>query len=162
MIKQKVTGFRHTVFPVLAEAFLFLLMLSILEAVYQTPYSTVSVWVGAILLFTVITAVIVHNLVCSYEYRLLQDTLVLCRFVRGREVRRHAVPLRDPGVAVYRGVQRLHSLRVRCRVHRYYLPFFGGVRRTTVLCPGRIGTAPIKLVFKPSDELFDAVMAVLQ
>ena len=156
MVRQNVVGFRRALFPAMAVVFLFLLALSVGEAVYQTPQGTLWLYIALGAGFSVVSMMILFCTLYSCEYYMMQDVLVIRLSLCGRERRRHAVRLRTGGVMFYKGFRRVLGLRWGHKTRFCYIPFFGGFRKASILFTDASGKR-CKIVFKPSAELATAI-----
>lgn len=160
MIRQSIAGFRRALFPGLTVVFLFLLSLSIGEALYQTKWGTLWVYCLLAAAFFVISCSILFCVAYSCDYCLVQDVLIVRQYLYGREKQHHVIRLRAGGVRCYRGLRRIFGMRPGRRVYRCYIPFFGGARKASILFTDDNGK-DCKIVFKPSADLLSAVERIL-
>lgn len=160
MIRQNIVGFRRAVIPGMVIVFCFLLVLSVCEAIYRTPYGTALVYLAVCLAFVAVAGLIVLGIVGSCEYILTQDVLVVIQQVSGNERQRHVIRLGNADVQLYKGIRRLLGLGAGGKLHLCYIPFFGGVRRVSIVYQDGQGRRH-KVVIKPSAEMLQAVERAL-
>lgn len=160
MIRQNIVGFRRAIIPSMVIVFCFLLVLSVGEAIYQTPYGTIPAYTALCLGFLLIAALITLCIVGSCEYVLTQDVLVITQQFSGSERQRHVIRLSSGDVRMYTGIHRLFSLGTGQKLHLCYIPFFGGVRRASIIYADHQGRQH-KVVFKPSVEMQLAIERAL-
>ena len=156
MVRQNVAGFRRALFPAMAIVFLFLLALSVGEAIYQTPQGTPWFYIALGIGFTAVSATILFCTLCSCEYYMMQDVLVVRLFLCGREWQRHVVRLHTGSAVFYKGYRRMFGLRLGHRTRFCYIPFFGGFHKASILFTDSNGKR-CKIVLKPSAELAEAI-----
>lgn len=155
MIRQSICGFRRPLGPAAAIAVLFLLGLSVAEAVYGTPRGTWPVMLGIALGFCLLSAALLFCLLYSYEYCLTQDVLTVRQYFRGKERRYDAVRLVRAGTAAHTGWRRVLTLK-RAKVQLRYIPFFGGWTKMHILYTADDGSRAL-LIIKPDRQMRDAL-----
>lgn len=149
MYKQLLRGFRRKAMPLTILAGLFLLTVSVYEAVWGAAWAGPLVYLAPGLVFCLAALELLALSFVSFEYRLVEDDFFLRARLLGKPFRACAVRLR-PGqcrlCCPYRPWGRLREKK-----HRYYLPQVRGSRLCLLECQGEKGK--ICLLFRPDPAL---------
>ena len=159
MYKQTVSGFDSPVISIIFEIFVFLLYTGGLEAVYGTEYAGVWYYVLSTALFAAVSVYIYIATVTKYEYAILDNELILRKFVRKRPQRIYSVKLiRSNCVYCNKGIKYL-TISAQDTKHMY-IPGFDLFRKKCAVVFVSNNGVRRKLIFKPDKALDEEIFRI--
>lgn len=159
MYKQTVSGFYSPVISVVFEIFMFLLYVSGIEGVYGTEYAGIVYYVLTTAAFAAVSVYIYIATVTKYEYAILDNELILRKFVHKRPQRIYSVKLiRSNCVYCNKGMKYL-TLSAQETKHMY-IPGFDIFRKKCAVVFVDNGGVRRKLIFKPDKALDEEIFRI--
>ena len=149
MYKQTLWGFRRKALPLTILTGLFLLTVSVYEAIWGAAWAGPLVYLAPGLLFCLAALALLALSFLSFEYRLVEEDFFVRALALGRPFRAQTARLKPGQCRLRRPYRPWQALRVK--KSRYYLPLIGGYRLCLLEYQSEGQTN--YLLFRPSPDL---------